>query len=160
VIPTWRGVLTVGIVVAAAELAAVATGMDPQLALVGALVVACCTIGWAVRAVALSAATPVSWPGPLPDVDVSTDWQVAALRSRIAYGSEDRSADDQLRATLVRLVDERLRAEHGVDRHHDPERAKAVLGDELYAFTTDPTGTRRHGRRKDLERIVSLIETT
>jgi hypothetical protein len=160
VIPSWRAVLAVAGLVVAVELAAAATGMDPQVALLGALVVACCAVVGAVRAVAVSVATPVSWPEPLPDVDVSTDWQVAALRSRIAFGADDRAADELLRATLVRLVDDRLRTEHGVDRHDDPERAKAILGGELYAFSTEPAGGPKHGRRRDLERIVSLIETT
>jgi hypothetical protein len=160
VTPTWRAALTVAATVVIVEVLAVVSGMDPQLALLGVLVVAACAVAWAVHALVQSIATPVSWPTPLPDVDVSTDWQVAALRSRIAYGSDDRAADELLRATLVRIVDERLRTEHGVDRLRNPERARAVLGDELYGFTTEPAGAPKHGRRRDLERIVSLIETT
>ena len=158
--PTWRTALGVAAAVAVVELLAVSTGMDPQLALLGALVVAVCAVGWGVNALARSVAAPVTWPTPLPDIDVSTDWQIAALRSRIAYGAEDKGADELLRATLVRIVDERLRTEHGVDRHAQPDRARAVLGDELYAFTTEAATVRRHGRRRDLERIVALIETT
>jgi hypothetical protein len=39
---------------------------------------------------------------------------------------------------LVQLVDERLRLRHGVVRSADPARARAVLGDPLWAFVTTP----------------------
>ena len=39
---------------------------------------------------------------------------------------------------LVDLVDDQLRAAHQIDRVEDPDAARAVLGDELYAFVGDP----------------------
>jgi hypothetical protein len=156
----WSFVVLVALVVVAVEVLASATGMDPQSALLGALVVAAVAIVWAVRAMGATVSAAPIWPAPLPDEDVSTDWQVAALRSRITYGSGDAEASERLHATLVRIIDDRLRTEHGIDRRSQPEAARAVLGDELLAFADEPTGSRRSGRRRDLERIVTLIETT
>jgi len=156
----WWLLLAVALLVGVVEWLAVATDADPQPVLLAALVMAACAIAWGVRGAALSVASAVDWPAPYPDEDVSTDWQVAALKSRIAHGSEDASADAQLRARLVELVDARLRTEHGVDRRRDPDAARAILGDELWAFVSATNAGRSRGQRRDLERLVALIETT
>jgi hypothetical protein len=149
----------VGAVVAAGVVVAVAAwwNMDPQPVLLGALVLVVLGGAWAVGAVARSTAPPVAWPPAQPaEDDHRIDWQVAALRIRVEFGATERGSSDRLRESLVAIVDDRLEAEHGIDRREDPQAARAVLGDDLSRFVVDPGGS--PWRRKDLERIVTRIE--
>jgi hypothetical protein len=57
---------------------------------------------------------------------------------------------------IVALVDERLWLRHGVDRHGDPGRAKALMPEELWWFVTSPP--RRAPRPVRLSRLARQIE--
>lgn len=57
---------------------------------------------------------------------------------------------------LVELVDERLRARHGVSRTSDPERARQLLGPELWKFVNEPVSRRPTAR--DLAPLVAAME--
>ena len=57
---------------------------------------------------------------------------------------------------LVELIDERLRLRHGLSRATDPERARAVLGEPLWAFVTVPV--RKNLSVRDLTELISLME--
>ena len=76
--------------------------------------------------------------------------RVMRLRSGLAYGQRDDAALERLRARLVELVDDQLLAVHQIDRADDPDAARTVLGDELYAFVDRhrrrPAGWRSPGR--------------
>ena len=39
---------------------------------------------------------------------------------------------------LAELADDRLRRRHGIDRHRQPERARALLGEPLWQLITEP----------------------
>lgn len=43
-----------------------------------------------------------------------------------------------MRPVVVALVDERLRLRHGADRQRDPKRARELLGEQLWAFVSEP----------------------
>ena len=68
------------------------------------------------------------------------------------------SGVERLHATLVGLIDDRLMAKHRVDRHTDPDAAKAILGDDLTRFANDPATASSLTRVATLERLVTLIE--
>jgi hypothetical protein len=132
-------------------------GMDPQPLLLGALVIAVVCGAWAVWGMSRWTAPEAVWPPAHPaDQDHHIDWQVAALRIRVEFVTSDPATGDRLRESLVSLVDDRLSAEHGIDRRTDPRAAGDVLGHELSRFVADPGGLR--WRRRDLERIVARIE--
>ena len=81
------------------------------------------------------------------------------LRSGLAYGQRNDASLEQLRTSLVELVDDQLLAVHQIDRADDPDAARAVLGDELYDVRRRP----RHrpassARPRSLDHILTLIE--
>ncbi len=80
------------------------------------------------------------------------------LRTGLAYGRPDRASLLQLRATLVDLVDDQLRAVHLIDRAEQPDAARAVIGDDLYAFVTDPDSATMLTEPRRVDHIVTLIE--
>jgi hypothetical protein len=61
-------------------------------------------------------------------------------------------------ATLVELIDDRLSAEHGIHRDHDPSRAASLLGPELAAFVVTPPSPKRFADVTYMSRIVTRIE--
>jgi hypothetical protein len=87
-----------------------------------------------------------------------TDRRVMRLRTGLVYGRRDDASLERLRAGLVELVDEQLRAVYQIDREADPVAARAVLGEQLFAFATDPNTARALERPQQLDRIVTLIE--
>jgi hypothetical protein len=69
-------------------------------------------------------------------------------------GSDNGSAR-AVQRTLADLVDERLRQMHGLTRAGDPERARALLGEQLWAFLATPP-TRNLAPRDAAAYIQSL----
>jgi hypothetical protein len=57
---------------------------------------------------------------------------------------------------LVQLVDERLRLRHGVVRTNDPARARALLGEPLWAFMSAPV--RENLAPRDLAALIRQME--
>lgn len=154
----WLVVVLVALLVLV-EATAAWSGMDPQPVLLAALVVAVGAAGWALSRLHHSAAPAISWPQSQPAAEAHRmDWQVAALRTRVAFDGTERDSSHRLRAALEALVDDRLMAAHGVDRHTDPQAARAILGDDLSRFIGDGGGDRSRWRRRDLERIIASIE--
>ncbi|MEO3775293.1 hypothetical protein ABGB16_00275 [Micromonospora sp. B11E3] len=70
-------------------------------------------------------------------------------------GNPDRFAKVIL-PRLGELADERLRQRHGVTRESDPARARALLGDRLWAFLDAPP--RRTPSPRELAAIVAELE--
>lgn len=96
--------------------------------------------------------SPLSWPGPhASPYAVADRWA-----RRLSVTSDDpewfsRVARDRLAA----LVGERLRQRHGV-RLADGQRARVLLGDELYAFLTEPVT--RTPDPAELGRLITRME--
>ncbi|HEY6533645.1 MAG TPA: hypothetical protein VIY72_15155 [Acidimicrobiales bacterium] len=154
----WRLVALVAALVAVTVAVAGWWGMDPQPLLLAALTVAVVAAAVGLRALRRSAAPAVVWPQAQPvEEEHRIDWQVAALRTRVAFATTDQDSGDRLREALVALVDDRLTGVYGVDRRTDPQAARAILGDELSRFVDDGP-SRSRWRRRDLERIVAGIE--
>ena len=96
---------------------------------------------------------------PLPvEPAARRDRRVMRLRSGLAYGRADGASLENLRLSLVGLVDDQLRAAHRIDRRQDPEAARVVLGDELDAFVNDPDAAAVLLKPRSLDRILTLIE--
>ena len=57
---------------------------------------------------------------------------------------------------LIELVDERLRVRHGVVRGADPVRARALLGEQLWAFVTTPVP--KNPTPRELAGLITLME--
>lgn len=96
--------------------------------------------------------------GPTPTMSQATDRRVMRLRSGLVYGRHDDDALVRLRASLVELIDDQLRAAHQIHRVEEPDAARAVLGDELAAFVDDPGAAHALARPNQLDRILTLIE--
>ena len=63
----------------------------------------------------------------------------------------------QVHATLVRIVDDRLMAHHGIDRVRDPAAAQALLGEDLARYVEEPP-TARRGQIEFIHDLISRIE--
>lgn len=77
--------------------------------------------------------------------------------SRLAGDAYDR--DDFSQRTypmIVTMVDERLRLRHGIERRRDPQRARAVMPEELWRFVTQPP--RRRPRPAQLTLLARQIK--
>ncbi len=96
--------------------------------------------------------------GPAPPPTERADRRVMRLRTGLAYGRPDGVSLANLRATLVDLVDDQLRAVHNIDRSKDPESARAVIGDDLSAFIDDPDAAEMLTQPRSLDHILTLIE--
>jgi hypothetical protein len=135
------------------------TGMGPQVVLVAALGVLVGAGVWFLADLAdvTDGATAVPM-GTTKEPAARADRRVMQVRTGLAYGRPDRASLVQLRATLVDLVDDQLRAMHFIDRAEQPAAARAVMGDDLYAFVTDPDSATALTDPRRVDRIVTLIE--
>jgi hypothetical protein len=57
---------------------------------------------------------------------------------------------------LAELIDERLRQRHGFTAKADPERARAILGEDLWRFMTQPGA--RAATPRDVASIIAMVE--
>ncbi len=157
---SWRRpALTIVGVTIVVDVLMVVTGMGPQVVLVAALGVLVGAGVWFLADLAevIEGATGV--PASTSKEPVArADRRVMQLRTGLAYGRPDRATLLQLRTTLVDLVDDQLRAMHLIDRAEQPDAARTVLGDDLYAFVTDPDSATVLTDHRRVDHIVTLIE--
>ena len=136
-----------------------AADMGPHVGLVAAL---CALIGAGTWLVLDLARVAVGSSGVVTVVPAEpaarNDRRVMRLRSGLAYGRPDGASLDNLRQSLVDLVDDQLRSVHRIDRSNDPDRACVVLGAELDAFVNDPDAADVLLKPRSLDRILTLIE--
>jgi hypothetical protein len=87
--------------------------------------------------------------------------ELVSLEERMSWGAVDRHRfDERVRPHLLRVASERVRQRHGVRLLDEPDRARAIVGDELWAFLTaspDPDG--QPVNRRQLERVVRRMES-
>lgn len=89
--------------------------------------------------------------------DALPDLRLTSLRQSLIATQTDGRLSDRLRRHLVAVVDDELRATHGIDRSARPDEARAVLGPELFAFVAEDDAAEPTSVR-DLTRIVERIE--
>jgi len=95
---------------------------------------------------------------PAPEPAARSDRRVTRLRSGLAYGRPDGVTLENLRLSLIELVDDQLRAVHRIDRAADADAARDVIGDELDAFVNDPEAAATLLQPRSLDRILTLME--
>jgi hypothetical protein len=159
-VTSWKkAVALIAGVTIVVEVLMVATGMGPHVILVAAL---CTLVGvgaWFVVDLARVAVGAGGAVAPLPvEPAARSDRRVMRLRSGLAYGRADGASLENLRVSLVDLVDDQLRSAHRIDRREDPVAARVVLGDELDAFVNDPDAAAVLLKPRSLDRILTLIE--
>ena len=157
---SWKRPVAVIIgVTFAVEVLMVVTGMGPQLVLVAALGGLVGAGVWFLADLADLTEPGTAVPmGATREPAARADRRVMQLRTGLAYGRPDRASLLQLRATLVDLVDDQLRAVHLIDRAERPDAARAVMSDDLYAFVTDPDSATMLTEPRRVDHIVTLIE--
>ncbi len=156
----WRHpvVKIVGVAIAV-DVFMIVTGMGPQVVLVAALGGLVGVGLWFLSDladVAIGATGVPVTPSSAPAV--RADRRVMQLRTGLAYGRPDRASLVSLRASLIELVDDQLRAVHQVDLADDPDGARAVIGDDLSAFVDDPDSATILTQPRNVDRILTLIE--
>lgn len=156
----WRThpvVAIVGVTIAVDAFMVVAD-MGPHVVLVASLVGLVGVGLWFVADladVALAAENPRRHPSA---PTARADRRVMQLRTGLAYGRADRVSIVQLHSTLVDLVDDQLRTVHHVDLAEDPDGARAIIGEELYAFVDDAQSAAMLTEPRKVEHILTLIE--
>jgi hypothetical protein len=79
--------------------------------------------------------------------------------SRLLGEAPDRlTVSDEIHRTLRALAVERLARLHDVDLDTQPEQAKALLGNELFRYVSQPARRMRGNEAAHLSRLVSRIE--
>ena len=140
-------------------IAMAALQMGPRPVLIAGLAAAVASALWLLTDLA-DVAEPTSWtaafdPGRLPR---GADLRIRALQGQLAHGP---SMDDgrALHRLLVDLIDDRLVADHGIDRALEPDRAAVALGPTLAAFVVAPPSSRQLRDPSFLSSIITLIES-
>ncbi len=97
-------------------------------------------------------AEPADAPDPYSDLYF--------LEYRLSWGSVERQRFEQrVRPLLVRLVDERLRQRHGIDPAREPDRARKIVGEQLWQLRTGtPTPGEKPPSPREVAATVELIE--
>jgi hypothetical protein len=80
---------------------------------------------------------------------------IAVWRTRLLHVNPEQFGR-VVQPPLIALVDERLRLRHGVTLAGDPARARALLGDPLWTFVTQPYP--RSPTPRDLAALVRYME--
>jgi hypothetical protein len=105
-------------------------------------------------------------PGPLDlDPDRATGSHrngfeiLTALEHRLSWSSFDAERFEQrLRPQLVRLAEERLRRQHGVDADRQPDLTRQIVGERLWELMTMPGPTTVAPDRSQLSALLADLE--
>ena len=125
------------------------------LALPGAVAIAVTTAGAVTAFRQLYTPRQVTMPPDLPsDPGLRPFRRLARVRERVEWGVQ---SPERFRTALLPMLDElatdRLRRSRGVDRHHDPDAARRLLGDELEALLAG----RSDGQVPDLRQLDDFV---
>ena len=80
----------------------------------------------------------VDWPTPLPPAQVGASADNRTQKLRASATGAAQATTTTLYDTLIALVDQRLRLNHGIDRAADPEGADLILPDSLRRLIEGP----------------------
>jgi len=133
--------------------------MHPNPVALAGLVLAIAAIVWFCADVWVQS-VPLDWspPEPEPFSSRGADVRVGMLRRRLGDAIAEPRPRDGLRPIFTAVIDERLAANHGIDRRTDPERARAVLGEQLCAYLDHPPGKPMRYTRRQLDALITRIE--
>lgn len=83
------------------------------------------------------------------------------IEYRLSWGSVERERfERRVRPLLVRLATERLIQRHGIDPDREPNRARQIVGEQLWMLMTGPAAPEdsRPPRPKEVDELVRAIE--
>ncbi len=129
-------------------------GLRPEPALVIAATLALFVLGALVAGV-IDETDPIIWTplhrsaGPSHGLDP----RFFRLSQNFTDGTDSQYVADQVHHVLVRVIDDRLAANHGIDRASDPTAARAVLGEPLTSYVEQPP----RPLRRNLSYLSDLI---
>ncbi len=171
---TARWAATTVVISAVVGAVMVLIGMEPRLALVGAVVLLASAASWLISGLG-AIANPLSWynHGSSTDSSSRPDRRVQLLTARLRHnprhsnrrrvpglrGADETQPLDEIVGSLISVLDDHLRTQHGIDRAHAVHAASAALGSELARFVTDPEAARAMTQRRTLAHTIGLIET-
>ncbi|HEY2043908.1 MAG TPA: hypothetical protein VGH11_14610 [Jatrophihabitans sp.] len=169
--PHWRGLWSRVAVAAVIGLAVgigvwligAAGGAHPRPALCIAVAVAGFVLVQVVTGSMAEVSPSLIRPEPAPLAARGQFRELRTLERRLGAGAADLSRFDRnVRPALLELMADRLRHKHGIDLRRDPDKARALLGDELWELTSampDATERQVSGPSKpQLTRWISGIE--
>lgn len=128
-------------------------------ALLAAVVAGATAVGWVAVWLA-PAATPIDWTpayvsGPS---SAARDPRFSRLSRLLSEATDRVTVGDEVHRTLRSLAAERLERLHGASLESDPEQSRALLGDDLYRYVTQPARRIRGDEAAALSRLLSRIE--
>ena len=137
------------------SLSLLASGWDPDVLVLGGIVLAG-AVGIYVIVDLASGVRRAKWPSVRNRSDTERRHQerVQVLAGGL-YQSEWSDAAE-IRSTLLEVMDDRLKAEHDVDRHGQPEAAAALLSPRLQRLAAAPS--RRLADPREIRSVLSDIE--
>lgn len=134
-----------------------ATDMGPSLGATTSLGLLVGATIWFMAEIGPSAARPRPATVGVKAPEHRADLRITTLRQALAYGGNDYYLAERVHTSLVDVIDDELRATHGIDRELDRAAAAVILGPELCRFIDDPEAAASMTARS-LARIVTLIE--
>lgn len=153
--------------------AMVLLGMEPRLAIVACVVALVSALCWLVVGLT-PIASPLTWYSHSDAAwsSARADRRVLQLTARLRNGPRrsgrrgvpgrsrfrEEEPVDEIVTSLIAVIDDQLRADHGIERSDDSEAAARVLGPELTRFVGDEEAALEMTRRRTLARTVALIE--
>lgn len=152
----------------------VALGMEPRLWIVAAVVASVTAVWWLCSGLGV-VVDPLAWyqHGSGTSATARPDRRMQLLtarlrhntrhtagrrRSPVAVDPDDPQPVDEIIGSLISVLDDHLRARHGIDRDADAQAASLALGPELDRFVSDPATARAMTQRRTLASTISLVE--
>lgn len=125
--------------------------------LVGVAVAALAVVGL-LRLARAPAATAVASVDDRDRPDRPGVAELVTLEHRLAWGSVDTERfESRVRPLLVQVAAERLRLRHGIDHTRQPDRARSIVGDDLWTLMVGPVAGGTPSQR-EMRRIMDRIE--
>jgi hypothetical protein len=100
----------------------------------------------------------IEWAAPWRRIDARHGLDPRFLQTARLLRDDDRAdVARRVHRDLIRVIDDRLMAGHGIDRRTDPDRADSVLGPDLVEYVAGPPHPRQLSPRH-LDIILTRIE--
>jgi hypothetical protein len=127
--------------------------------LLAIVVLAALVVIWGVQGLAL-VVTGTDWTTGYVSSQGPTghDPRFSRLSRLLGEATDRLTVSDEIHRTLRALTVERLARLHDVDLDTQPEQAKALLGNELFRYVSEPARRLRGNEAVHLSRLVSRIE--
>lgn len=156
----WRRRLIFALVASAAVFASLAiAGTRPEPLLIVVVFAVLATVGWLSLDLSRDV-EPAFWNVSFrdPAAGRGADARVAVLSRRITESASIKHQSAQLHAVLLGVVDDRLRANYGINLRADRAAASRVLGKELSRYIFDPKSAESPKKLPAIEAILTRIE--